>query len=347
MRQFNKLRNTKGFVSLWESGLRSRDMRNKKEVERRVKILSFWKKYGLEATRSAYGVGKRTLFRWQKAINDSGGKLASLDPKSTAPSTKRKRVVPEGVTSEIISLRQAHKLGKDKLRPILAEKGYTGSSSTIGRILSDLKKQKKLQDPKIFRVDARTGQMREKTRIRRKKLRRPKGQPCVQADTIVRFVDGMKRYILTAIHTEGKFAFAGAYKNHSSTSAADFLKKYQTVSPLPLTHVQTDNGSEFAGNFELACKETNTTHFHTYPRSPKMNAVVERFNRTLSEDFIQPNRHLLAYDIDQFNQKLTDWLIWYNTERPHYSLGQIPPMRYILQTLPTRECHMWWTHTLI
>jgi len=347
MRQFNKLRNTKGFVSLWESGLRSRDMRNQKESERRMKILLFWKKYGFEATRAAYNVGERTLFRWQRALKESVGRLSSLDPKSTAPKSRRKRIIPDGVEQEIVALRRDHRLGKDKLQVILEEKGYKMSSSTVGRILSDLKERGKIPNSKKLSFYARSGKFHEKTRKTKKKQRRPKGMPSVETDTIVRYIDGIKRYILTGIHTKNKTAFAGAYLNHSSKSAADFLSKYQIVSPIPVTHIQTDNGSEFGLHFEQACRENNITQFHTYPRSPKMNAVVERFNRTLDEDFIQPNRALLRDNIQAFNEKLADWLIWYNTVRPHYALGQVPPMRYTLQTLSSKECHMWWTHTII
>ena len=345
---FNKLKGAKGFVSLWQDGLRLRDMRNQLEVERRIKILSFWEQYGYEATKSAYSVSKRSLFRWQKALSGANGKLEALDPQSTAPKNKRKRNVSDEVKQFIIQERKDHpRLGKYKLKALLEEKGYQMSASTVGRVLFDLKEQRKLPNPRRFSLDGRTGRMYERMRKKRKKLRRPKNYPCLQTDTIVRFIDGVKRYILTGIHTENRFAFAGVYTNHSSKSAADFLNKFNLVSPLKITHVQTDNGSEFANHFELACKENNITHFHTYPRSPKMNANVERFNRTLDEDFIQPNRALLRDDVQAFNEKLADWLIWYNTIRPHYSLGQISPMRYILKTLPTRECHMWWTHTLI
>src|SRR3990167_745426 len=61
-----------------------------------------------------------------------------------------------------------------------------------------------------------------------------------------------------------------------------------------------------------------------------MNACVERFNRTIQEEFIDWHKETLAYDIDEFNRKLIDWLLWYNTERPHYFLRMIPPMRYII-----------------
>ena len=76
-----------------------------------------------------------------------------------------------------------------------------------------------------------------------------------------------------------------------------------------------------------------------------MQSEIERFNRTLSDAFIKQNRALLACDIDDFNVKLMDWLVWYNTRRPHWSLGLMSPMRYIVNTLPTTDCQMLWTST--
>ncbi|MFZ1075206.1 MAG: integrase core domain-containing protein, partial [Minisyncoccia bacterium] len=78
---------------------------------------------------------------------------------------------------------------------------------------------------------------------------------------------------------------------------------------------------------------------------PKMNAHVERFNRTVSEDFIMLNRGLLRDDIHSFNLKLVDWLIWYNTKRPHQSLGMVSPLRYIVSTLTVGDCQKYWTRT--
>jgi putative transposase len=167
----------------------------------------------------------------------------------------------------------------------------------------------------------------------------------VKADSVVRFHNGIKRYIVTALDIEGKFAFAYAYKNHSSDSATDFMKLFKTVAPVSLTHIQTDNGSEFAKHFDIYLEQEGIVHFHTYPRCPKQNAEIERFNRTLSDAFIKQHRDLLAYDIDTFNEKLIDWLLWYNTRRPHWSLGLRSPLRYICDKLTAEESHMCWTST--
>lgn len=344
MRIFNRFRGTKGWLSMWERTIRLRSMRNKQEVDRRVKILGFWKEHGTKATRDAFGVSRRTLFRWQTALAHAQGHLDALDPQFTIPrGRRRRRVLPE-VEAFIIRERTEHpRLGKKKIAVLLKEDGHHVSESYVGRVVGDLKERKLLPSGKKLSFFARTGEHHEIQQVRRKKLRRvhKKG---MELDTIVRFIDGVKRYILTAIDVEKKFAFAGAYTSHSSASAADFLRRVIEVCPFTIDELQTDNGSEFAKNFEMACIALGLTHFHTYPRSPKMNPFIERFNRTISEDFIMLNRPLLRDDVHAFNLKLVDWLLWYNTKRPHESIGLVSPLRYIVSTLTVGECQRYWTH---
>lgn len=320
-------------------------MRNKSEVERRLKILRFWQEHGTKATADAFDVSRRTLFRWQAALEGSQGRLDSLDPQFTIPKGRRKRnVIPE-VERLIVAERTSHpRYGKKKLQVFLKEAGYDLSESYVGRVIHDLKERNLLPRGKHLSFFAKTGKHHEIQKPRRKKLRRvhKKG---MELDTIVRFTDGIKRYILTAIDVERKFAFALVYTNHSSVSAADFLKRVMEVCPFPIEELQTDNGSEFALYFEQACTSLGLTHFHTYPRSPKMNPFIERFNRTLSEDFIMQNRSLLRDDMWAFNQQMMDWLLWYNTRRPHESLGLISPLQYIVSTLTAEECQRYWTRT--
>jgi transposase InsO family protein len=345
MKQFNILKGTKGWLTMYRRVVRFRYMRNQKEVERRIKILDFWKALGLDATRDAFSVSRRTLFRWQAALDTAKGKVTALDPQRTAPIQRRKRIIPEAIATCIVAERAAHpRFGKKKLVLLLREAGHRVSESYVGRAIHDLKEQGRLPSGKQYSFSARTGIHHEKRHVKRRKLRRVHKRG-MELDTIVRFIDGVKRYILTAIDVERKFAFAGAYTSHSSAAAADFLKKLMLVVPFPIDELQTDNGSEFAKHFEQACATLNLIHFHTYPRSPKMNPFIERFNRTLSEDFIETRRALLRDDPAAFNEELVDWLIWYNTVRPHESLGQVSPLRYIVSTLTAKECQKYWTRT--
>ena len=347
MRQFNKLKNTKGFITIWERVIRFKYMITEQAKER-CRILAFWEKYGDLATKEAFKVSRPTLYRWQSDLKKGDGNLEALNKKSTIPKNKRKRIIPKEVEDFIVNERKFDPhLSKDKLSVLMMEDKVANlSPSTVGRMLNDLKKQGILLKTAKLSYHAKTDTLHDKTVIKRKKLRsKDHTGGLVKADSIVRFTNGIKRYILTGIDKEAKFAFAYAYKNHSSDGATDFMKKFKQVSPFQLTHVQTDNGSEFAKHFDIFLEKNNIVHFHTYPRCPKQNSEIERFNRTLSDAFIKQNKMLLAYDIEKFNEKLMEWLLWYNTRRPHWSLGLISPLRYIVSTLTAKESHMCWTST--
>ena len=348
MRQFNKFAGTKGFLTSWNYMLRFRYMITEAAQER-TRILAFWERHGLAATTEAFTVSRATLFRWQQKLQAGQGKLDALNKRSTAPHHLRTRVIPSEVRTFILKERGYDpRLSKDKLAVMLKEDQVAHlSASTVGRILGDLKKQGILPTYTKLSLSGRTGRLLERIpRPHRVKLR-SKGHTggLVKADSIIRFHNGIKRYIVTALDCQSKFAFAYAYTSHSSRAAADFMALFTRVSPVPVSHIQTDNGSEFGDHFEVYLQANGIIHFHAYPRTPKMNAEIERFNRTLHEAFIAGHRHMLAYDMDAFNTKLVDWLLWYNTRRPHWSLGLISPMKYITSTLPELESHMCWTDT--
>ena len=347
MQIHSKLARIKGLLSAYDQALRFRDMITPK-AEERVRILAFWAKHGDAASKEAFHVSRATLFRWQKILDEGGGKFEVLVPRSTAPKTKRQRVIPKSVEQLILQERERENIGKEKLAALLEQDGIAiFSASTVGRMLGDMKKRGSLPSPRKLSLSGKTGRLLEKQPKQYKKKLRSKGHRggLVKADTIVRFTNGIKRYILTAIDLESEFAFAYGYTSHASTHAADFMQTFKNVAPISLTHVQTDNGSEFTDHFESFCDEQGIVHFYAYPRTPQMQSEIERFNRTLSEAFIQKHRELLAYDLPAFNRALMDWLLWYNTRRPHWSLGLLSPLRYIVNKLPAEKSHMCWTST--
>lgn len=348
MRMFNRFRGTKGFLSLWARVIRFRYMITEQAL-RRCRILAFWEKHGDTAAREAFSVSRRTLFRWQAALRQKKGQLEGLNRETTAPHMRRRRIVPAGIAERMIALRTIHpRLGKEKLHALLSREGYHGSVSTIGRILGDLKRHGKLPSPVKLSLSGKTGKLTERhTRPRRKKLRRPRGYRVLEVDTIVRYIDGVKRYIVTGIDTERRSAFAAAYTNHGSASATDFLRHAVHAIPDCPTAIQTDNGSEFALQFAKAVVEIGSLQFHTHPYSPKENAHIERFNRSLNEEFLVFHRALLRDDVGAFNERLMDWLLWYNAERPHHALLLRSPFQAMMAELPAPECQMWWTNTEI
>src|SRR3989344_1906962 len=142
----SKITATKGFVSAYNEALRFRDMITS-QAEERVRILAFRQKHGDGATKEAFKVSRSTLFRWQKTLDESGGKLESLVPKSTAPKHRRRRVIPKPVENLIIQERSRERIGKEKIARLLKDDGVAElSASTAGRMIGDLKKRGALPD---------------------------------------------------------------------------------------------------------------------------------------------------------------------------------------------------------
>jgi transposase InsO family protein len=329
----------------------------KEEALRRARVLAFWEKHGLEATMDAHGVKRSTLYLWRQRLEAGGGKFEALNPESKAPKNKRTRKTDYGIEDFIINQRREHpRISKDKLAVLLIEECLAWnikapSASTTGRIMEDLKKRDRLPLYQKFSVSGRTGRLITKNKGNTKPKNRRKGYipefpgDLIEIDAITEFICGIKRYIITAIDLKSDFAFAFSYSSLSSTSARDFMQKLEEVSPFEIQRVQTDNGQEFAKYFRTYLEEKSITHFHTYPRSPKMNAHIERLNRTIQEEFSNWHKQLWRLDINLFNHKLIEWLIWYNTKRPHWSLGLKSPMSYIVSTLIAQESNMLWTDT--
>jgi len=144
------------------------------------------------------------------------------------------------------------------------------------------------------------------------------------------------------IHT--RFAFAWSTTSHASLAAKEFFEYCRMVFPHQFEYVLTDNGSEFMKHFDEELRRLHLIHYHTYPRTPKMNAHCERFNRTIQEEFVDYHAGSLL-DPSQFNQKLIPWLIWYNTERPHWGLDLKSPMQFMLTAQSQDRSNVRWTDT--
>ena len=190
-----------------------------------------------------------------------------------------------------------------------------------------------------------------KPRVNRKsKPRKPKNlRPSIPGevvgiDTIERVLEGRRRYILTLTDLASRISFAMATNSHKSREAKRFFEFAQRLFPGKIIRVLSDNGSEFEGDFARHLKSENIERWYTYPKTPKMNAHAERFNRTIQEEFVHYHEELLFTDLQAFNDQMAGWLLWFNTSRPHHALDLLSPLQYIQKQQP-KKCHMWWTHT--
>ena len=347
MRIFNVYKGVKGFVGVYHTALRSAYMITKKALHK-ARVLAFWEKHGLEATIEAFSVKRSTLFLWKKQQKQGKGKIEALNEASKTPHAKRKRNWPIQITSEIKRMRNLHpNIGKDKIHVLIrpfCEKNNLPlpSVSTIGRIIKDCGGLRMF--PQKVRHNGKIVPLK-----RKKVLRKPKDFKTeyeghlVALDTIERFVHGCRRYIITFEDIHTRFAFAWGTTSHASLAAKEFFEYCRLVFPHPFEYVLTDNGSEFMKHFDEELRRLHLTHYHTYPKTPKMNAHCERFNRTIQEEFVDYHAGLLL-NPSLFNQKLIPWLVWYNTERPHWGLNLKSPMQFMLTAHPEKS-NMWWTDT--
>lgn len=320
------------------------------KARRKFEILVFWEKHGLPATMDAFGISRRTLFLWKKQLKEGRGKCTALNERPRIPVHRRTRAWPLPMLEEIRRLRmQRPNLGKEKLQILLAQHCRRKqlpipSASTVGRLIKDL------GGLRIFpqKID-HFGRVKKANR--QKVLRKPKDfkatHPghCVALDTVERFIHGCRRYVVTFEDLYSRFGFAWSTTSHASKAAEEFFGFCRMVFPVQFEHVLTDNGSEFKKHFAEKLSELHLTHYHTYPKTPKMNAHCERFNRTIQEEFIDYHAYELL-EPQKFNMILMDYLIWFNTERPHYALDLKSPLQFLLQWSKTQEeCNYGWTDT--
>lgn len=346
----------KGFVRLYEDALRYRYMITEKALHK-ARVLAFWEKYGLEATIEAFKLKRRTLFYWKRQFKQGSKKIESLNEKSRAPRNKRRRIWPEEIVKEIKRLRFKYpNLGKDKIYPLLQE--FCSSQdltypqiSTIGRIIKDCGGLRVF--PQKIRHNGQIVPLK-----RQKVLRKPKDLKIeypghlVALDTVEKIIRGSRRYVITFEDIYTRFGFAWATNSHASKAAKEFFDYCRKVFPFSFTFVLTDNGSEFKKHFAKELKRLHLIHYHTYPRKPQMNAHLERFNRTIQDEFVDFHTPELI-EPDVFNRKLIDWLIWYNTKRPHFAFkNKLSPVQFILSlfknkklSLLPQECNFGWTYT--
>jgi putative transposase len=329
-------------------------------INYRIKVIKFYDSYGQSACREAFGISRSTVFLWKAKLKAGHGRLESLAPASRAPKTRRRRCTSSLITDFIVQQREEHpRLGKDKLTELLKPVCIKAdldcpSVSTVGRVMGDLKAQGRLSSNRRLSLQASTGKLHEhKYRSRITKERRGNYYPSlpgdlVQLDCVIKFINGIRRYVISAIDYQSEFAFSLAYSSLSSARAKDFLHKFIGVAPFEIKRVQTDNGSEFYKLFHESCQTLGLTHYWNYPRRPKMNAKIERYNRTIQEEFIDYHLEDMAYDSSSFNYQLIDWVLWYNTKRPHWTLKLKSPLKALLDNLqlPTEESNMLWTDTI-
>jgi len=330
----SKIKHSKEVISLINH-LRHFD---KSEIAKeRQRIITFYEHNGEKATKEAFNVDRKIIYVWNRRVKIRKG-IQGLVPDSQAPKMPRKSVVNSKIVDFIKAKREfVPRMSKKKLKPLLdefclSENIKTISVPTIGRII----KRNNFFFYKQGRMYHNPASKWAQNSVKRKKRERIKHSPKpkdfghIQIDTVLKVIDGQRWYMYQAIDVKGKSALSLTYKTLNAKNTIDFFKKFTFFLPSQVVIVQTDNGPEFLGDFDEYLKQQNIIHLFTYPRCPKVNGVIERFNRTIQEEFIDPNLHLI-YNQPEYNRKLADYLIYYNCQRVHESLNDTTPTNYLIQ----------------
>ena len=69
--------------------------------------------------------------------------------------------------------------------------------------------------------------------------------------------------------------------------------------------------------------ELGIKHRYTRPYRPQTNGKVERFWRTLNEDLLEDTTF---ESVSELKDELEQYLLYYNTYRPHQALGGKTPL---------------------
>jgi putative transposase len=90
--------------------------------------------------------------------------------------------------------------------------------------------------------------------------------------------------------------------------------------------LRMDNGPELISQTLVNwCQENRVELRYIQPGKPNQNAFIERFNKTYRTEVL--NAYLFT-NLDQVRAITSDWIQTYNEERPHRSLGRIPPSSF-------------------
>jgi len=270
-----------------------------------------------------FTIPPKTFYKWKNRFDEKN--LRTLQDHSKAPKTKRQRAITPAEESRIVALRKNHIMwGKMKLQ-VLYQKAY-------GESISSWKVQYTITKYKLYPNPVKNEKLKQKRKRNqaKKRITELKKQPfpgfLIALDAMVIYRNNTKRYILTAIDTFGKIAFARMYTTKSSRSAADFLYRMFYLLDTSFLNALHDNGSEFHKEFIEACKRLGIQQYWSRVHTPTDNPVDERFNGTLRREFLQQGN--FSTDPALFNRSLTEWLIEYNFIRPHQTLGYETPWEF-------------------
>jgi putative transposase len=106
------------------------------------------------------------------------------------------------------------------------------------------------------------------------------------------------------------------------------LEQHKESRSLP-RQIWVDNGPELISAKLIAwCANHLIRLHHNQPGYPMRNGYIERFNKSFRNEVLHAN---LFGSLSEVREAIHLWITEYNEERPHKSLGILPPSHYCQQ----------------
>lgn len=284
------------------------------------------------------GVSRTTAYRWWNRYQSEGE--AGLFDRSSRPNTSPNQT-PSEVEDLIVELRCSRKLGPARIGMIVGM-----PASTVWRVLArhGLNRLAWMDRPTgrvIRRYERDTPG--ELVHVDVKKLgkippgggSRFLGAEGVRNNMATRVWDGTKQrsrigyaYIHAAVDDHTRLAYVEALENEKGETAAGFIQRAAAWFGdlgINIQTVMTDNGPCYKSNiFRNTLTQIGINHHRNRPYQPQANGKVERFNRTLCDEWAY--QRLYKSETERTNA-LADWIHIYNHHRNHTAIGGPPISR--------------------
>jgi transposase InsO family protein len=286
-------------------------------------------------------VSHTTAARWAGRYWQLGAE--GMHDRSSRPHHQPRRT-PAVVEEQVVRLRREHRIGP--LQPA-ARCGI--AASTAHRILA------RHHVPPLAACDRATG-----APTRRYERARPGELVHIDVKKLGRIPDGgghkalgraacranRKRsttgyaYLHTALDDHSRLAYTEDLPDEKADTCAGFLQRataWFAARGVTVERVLTDNAWAYTKNtWRQTCRDLGISPRWTRPWRPQTNGKVERFHRTLLDEWAyhQP------YTSDAERQAaFPDWLDWYNYHRPHTGIaGHTPASQATHQPAASPTC---------
>ena len=272
-----------------------------------------------------YGVSRTTVYRWVNRARS--GERSWYKDRSSAPHRSPNRI-PTHLAAEILELR--HRWG---ISPIRIAGTVGVAASTTWRVLRDHGLNKKPPTPKQLQARYERPCCGDLIHVDTKRAGRiPDG-----GGRHVRGIEGYRTEARIRQHT-GHVWFHAAIDDHSrlgyvevlnsrtATDTAAFLTRaiawFRDHGITP-RQIMTDNALEYTQSNAFKTALGDLDHLTTRPYRPQTNGKVERFFRTLKDEWLYATTY---HTETQRQQALTRYLHYYNHHRPHTAITNQPPI---------------------